>query len=869
MKPEHDYLSSVKYDNLDNIPFPPAEEVVEPHSIRNIIIRMLCWTALVPIFMLGLFQSQQIQKAMQAADDAQLAMVKYIAESVRTNVDAGQRVLQVLADVYGFGTNSTAVVQKELDRFVVNSTRSTLAAGAIFSESGNPIALSIKSRALDPAVLVNALRPLAVKASPLGGAAILRIPDRDPFLVVMARERGEEVKKGRVSVALYSSDFIKETLELAAGSRAFDVVLVDEKNLPVSLLDRAAPIEVNHALENIGTERAKLVENPSGFLIRTQGTRDVAQIKTYAQVPGTGWIVAASEPVKVRDQILLASLETSGLFFILAVVLTFIVGTITNQPLTRSINTLMKAVEAFGKTGRFNEIQPQLEKDGISELVELGRTFERMVSDVTESRRKLESLNAGLEAQVEERTRTLLTRNSELRALQRLLLPLEDKAENRLMALRTHVDESVSRFRELLDLPDLEFIASDHAQKLSDMESICSVALSGVTYGWLASKSAPLLTPDRRDSLRRLANSLAIVLANDALVRQLAKEHATLAAVFESVTDGIVILGRSGRILYANEYAGKLLNDGNSLIGIPGRQLIEKRYGESLPVEAEFSHKRLVRRTDKAEMQTIDAAGFLVSDLPEISGARRGWLLRDISREAGLDAMKENLVSVVAHELKTPVTALKLLEENIIHRMKAMKSRKTDAEAQIADAEELLSETNRLSQLIDDLLDVSRIEGGAMRLDKKIVQIASLIDRATRLTQARVPIHLVRRIDEDAEVVCVDPARFTQVFINLFVNAARYRRTDQPTAECRVDVTRSADGCVLIEVADFGQGIEPERLGRIFQPFYQSDMTTKRSSGGAGLGLTIVKGIVEAHQGRVSVKSIPGETTVFTITLPA
>lgn len=865
MKPEPDYLSSVKYDNLDNIPFPPAEEVVEPHSIRNIIIRMLCWTALVPLFMLGFFQSQQIQKAMQAADDAQLAMVNFIAESVRTNVDAGQRVLQVLADVHGFGTNSTAVVQKELDRFVVNSTRSTLAAGAIFSESGNPIALAIKSSALDPAVLVNALRPLAENASPLGGVAILRIPDRDPFLVVMARERGEEVKKGRVSVALYSSDFIKETFELAAGSRAFDLLLVDEKNLLVSRLDRAAPFEVNHALENIGAERARLVESPSGFLLRTQGTRDVAQIKAYAQVPDTGWIVVACEPVKVRDQILLASLETSGLFFILAIVLTFIVGTITNQPLTRSINTLMKAVEAFGKTGRFNDIQPRLEKDGISELVELGRTFERMVSDVTESRRKLEALNAGLEAQVEERTRTLLTRNSELRALQRLLLPLEDKAENRLTALRTHVDESVSRFRELLDLPDLEFIASDHAQKLSSMESICSVTLSGVTYGWLASESTLLLTPDRKDSLRRLANSLAIVLANDALLRQLAKEHATLAAVFESVTDGIVILGRSGRILYANEYAGKLLNDGNSLIGIPGRQLIEKRYGESLPVEAEFSHKRLVRRTDKAEMQTIDAAGFLVSDLPEISGARRGWLLRDVSREAGLDAMKENLVSVVAHELKTPVTALRLIEENIIHRMK---SRKTDAEAQIADAEELLSETNRLSQLIDDLLDVSRIEGGAMRLDKKIVQIASLIDRATRLTQARVPIHLVRRIDEDAEVVCVDPARFTQVFINLFVNAARYRRSDQLKAECRVEVSRS-DGLLEIEVADFGQGIDPERLGRIFQPFYQSDMSTKRSSGGAGLGLTIVKGIVDAHQGSVAVKSIPGKSTVFTITLPA
>ena len=174
----------------------------------------------------------------------------------------------------------------------------------------------------------------------------------------------------------------------------------------------------------------------------------------------------------------------------------------------------------------------------------------------------------------------------------------------------------------------------------------------------------------------------------------------------------------------------------------------------------------------------------------------------------------------------------------------------------------------RLGQLIDDLLDVSRIEGGVMRLDKKVVQIASLIDRAARLTRARYPIVVERVIEADAEAVCVDPARFTQILINLFVNAARYKKPGEETARCKVSVHLSKDGRVCVDVTDFGCGMDSDRLTHIFEPFYQGDMTKRRAAGGAGLGLTIVKGIVEAHNGTVSVRSTPGVSTTFTVSIP-
>ena len=169
MTPQRDYLSSVKYDNLANLPAPPVEEVVEPHSFRNNIIKMLCCTALIPIFMLGLFQSQQIQRAMESADDAQLAMARNIAENIRLNVEAGRRVLQVLADVHGFDRDNARAVQAELDRFVRNSSRSTLAAAAIFDSNDALIAFSSRLSDSQSALLKKELTKLAEGVGSQGG----------------------------------------------------------------------------------------------------------------------------------------------------------------------------------------------------------------------------------------------------------------------------------------------------------------------------------------------------------------------------------------------------------------------------------------------------------------------------------------------------------------------------------------------------------------------------------------------------------------------------------------------------------------------------------------------------------------------------
>ena len=184
--------------------------------------------------------------------------------------------------------------------------------------------------------------------------------------------------------------------------------------------------------------------------------------------------------------------------------------------------------------------------------------------------------------------------------------------------------------------------------------------------------------------------------------------------------------------------------------------------------------------------RVLELLPFTVSDMPGLAGERTGWILRDITQEVSLEAVKENIVGVVAHELKTPLTLLQLQVRDLTRTIEHGQM------PSINDVRDLSDETIHLGQLVDDLLDVSRIRAGAMKLNVRVVHVASLIDRAEKLAAARYPMKVSRHIDMDAELFCVDPDRLTQVFVNLFNNAARYKKPTQEVA--LIDVSTRIDG---------------------------------------------------------------------------
>ncbi|HBN74185.1 MAG TPA: hypothetical protein DD376_05725 [Sutterella sp.] len=840
--------SNKAYKSIFDLPEMTAEEVVEPHSFRNSLLRALCYTAIVPIFMLGLFQLQQFQRATKVADEAQLALTQSISWSITSTVDSTEKFLRILSE------EETPNLRGFLNRFFAHSSREVSVVG-VFSANGALLSLCSASGTPVSTETIGILN----KIRKAGQSGDVFFSNDAPFSAQIGLVVRNETN-GRSVVALIPNTFLLSTLHRLCGDQSFNVAVWDANARAIVQIGQSDPAIVG---ELTPENRRQLLASADGIMVRTPGTRDVSQSIAYNRISDLHWLISVGQPLKARDEAMMASLETSGFFLILSVILSFFVGFWMNRPINRSLQTLIEAVETFGKGGRFRFVQPRLEKEGITDFIELGKRFEKMADMVSVSQRKLERLNARLEDLVDKRTAALRSRNRELRTLQKLLLPMQQGSRTRKAALKAHLSASIRQFRKFLHLNDLRFISNSKAGSVDPGKTAVSVELSSQIYGRLVSSDPAAGASDRVASLRRLANSMAIVLANEALLTQLDKEHTTLAIVFESMTDGVIVFGRSGRIIYATRYAEQLINDGGSLLGIYGKEHLQKLYGKIVPEDTQGQHIRLVRRSATGKMQTLDVVGFKVVNLPGFPGERCCWLVRDISREAGIEAMKENLVSVAAHELKTPVTAIRLLTETLKKDIQAGRL------GNLQDLQELMDETLRLGQLVDDILDVSRIEGGVMQLDKRVVQVASLIDRAARLVAVRYPVEVKREIEPEAEVIKADPLRLTQVFINLFVNAARYRKETQNTASCLVKVRQGANSTVVISVTDSGKGIEADRIGRIFEPFYQADMSTRRTEGGAGLGLTIVKGITEAHHGEISVASTPGKETTFTLVLPA
>ena len=348
------------------------------------------------------------------------------------------------------------------------------------------------------------------------------------------------------------------------------------------------------------------------------------------------------------------------------------------------------------------------------------------------------------------------------------------------------------------------------------------------------------------------------------LFSELDLEHQTLTAVLESMTEGVILVGRSGLINYANQRAQTFLYQEGSLVGQLAHEMIFKHYRaltDRDSPELLMKNPSIVRMVNVHDAEkVVDVVTFFVHNLPGRSD-RIGLLFRDVSQTAQISKLKDSLIGIVAHELKTPIATMRLQAETLTRG--SVRLSETDKREILSD---MVDESKRLSSLIDDWLDISRLQEGRFDLQLKVVQVAALIDRAIKLTRQRYDVSFVKHIDPEAECMRVDPDRITQVFINLFVNAGRYKK-EGTQARCEISVHK-VEQMVEIVVKDYGIGIEADQLEKIFDRFYQIDMTSRRRIGGTGLGLAICRAICEAHGGSIRAESVPGQWTQFIVRLP-
>ena len=336
--------------------------------------------------------------------------------------------------------------------------------------------------------------------------------------------------------------------------------------------------------------------------------------------------------------------------------------------------------------------------------------------------------------------------------------------------------------------------------------------------------------------------------------RDLARQTETLSHLFEAMAEGFVVTAQGSEgleVRLSNRRAKALLGEA-ARAGTPVAELLAALGVKTLP--ASGAAATLPARPEDG--RRLEALRFPLED-----GRGFGLLLRDVTeREAQAD-MKSAMIGMVAHELKTPIAAIRLEVEAL---------RGTGAGDPEA-LSELGESAEQLQRLVDDWLDAARIEGGAFRIERRPLQLALAARRAAKRARRRFPALEVRfDFAEDAQMLVGDEARLGQLFENLFTNAARYAKPGVgPKAS--ISARRTAAGAIEIRVADNGVGIDPAEAEAVFEKFRQGGRA-KRRSGGTGLGLFIARAVALSHGGSIRAEPLdPADFragTVFVVVLP-
>jgi signal transduction histidine kinase len=223
-----------------------------------------------------------------------------------------------------------------------------------------------------------------------------------------------------------------------------------------------------------------------------------------------------------------------------------------------------------------------------------------------------------------------------------------------------------------------------------------------------------------------------------------------------------------------------------------------------------------------------------------------------------LERVRRDLVANVSHELKTPISALHAHLENLLDGVE----RSEPETIQV-----MLAQSERLGRLVDQLLELSRLESGDVPLHRENVPLRPLVSRVLseiEVTRHRHDVELAQEVPDDVPTVFADAERVHQVLFNLLDNAVRFTPPGG-----RICVSASGhNGSVDITVRDTGPGIAAEHLPRVFERFYRVDTARSRDEGGTGIGLAIARSVVEAHGGRIWAESEPGKGSTFTFELP-
>jgi two-component system phosphate regulon sensor histidine kinase PhoR len=351
-------------------------------------------------------------------------------------------------------------------------------------------------------------------------------------------------------------------------------------------------------------------------------------------------------------------------------------------------------------------------------------------------------------------------------------------------------------------------------------------------------------------------------------LRDIATEKSKLRVIVNALVDGVLVVNRDNHIVLNNPAATKMLGiEMESIVNKPLQDCIRDKNLYVLPqMVSDLQTRKLSAICQEMEIQgdyglhlRIHACQVKGED-DDILGTV--FVLQDISYIKELDRMKSDFIAMVSHELKAPLTAI---QQQILIMAEGLLGATTEKQTEVL--LRIKVRTNNLLTLIKNLLDLSCIEAGKIVQCKEPLQLNDIAEKVTELLDMQADkknISLKLKKAKNLPIIDADPNNMEEIFTNLVSNAIHYT----PGGGEVVIKTGRQGEYVKIEVSDTGIGIKEEDLPRIFDKFYRVQSDQTRMVAGSGLGLSIVKGIVEAHLGKIDVVSQVGKGTTFKVLLP-
>jgi PAS domain S-box-containing protein len=691
----------------------------------------------------------------------------------------------------------------------------------------------------------------------------------------------------------------------------FQVAIIDSggqvianPNPPALLAESSRrPAEVTQAVLN----------GQSGTLIIPDSSGEEA-LFSYVPIPSAGWGVIVDRPTSAAFATVSATHR--GVLFIIAVFL--VVGLFFWVALSRRVLQPLESLTAYSRT---IGLEQKISDEGRKSLDRLSRRPDQ-IGDLIRSLKRMEE---AIEARLQELSTLLEISASVVSTLdtQTVLNRILEQVE-RLMGVQmcaiVALDESKGVFRarasrglskrytehlainpsEPLSVT-LRAIRSGEAIQVSDTETDASFSASrprARSEGYRSLIAVPLNAQHTPPSallvyrptphsysqrevnlLTNFANQAAMAIENATLYARsdmrLNEQTRRLEALIQSLQDGLILEDLQGRVLYANRRISELVDlPLEEIIGAPVANLINRlvdRSVEHAAGERSILQNRIEAALDGQGPRSLELAlqfnhqvcylRLLVFNVTATDGMPigSGQILRDITQVHEVDRMKSSLISTVSHELRTPLAAIKGYATTLLAK---------DVHWDTITQQEFLAiisdETDHLSSLVNDLLDMSRIDAGNLTVSKVACSLEELVYRAAQRAHPQPGDRLQMRVPPDLPLFYADPQRIEAVLRNLIENAAKYAGENSPIW---INAGVEANNLV-VRVSDEGPGIPAEESERIFDSFYQLENGLNRRSSGAGLGLAICRGFVIAHGGKIWVEPRQkGACIVFSLPL--